>query len=600
MAIDPGVVGLFDLCNAAVSVVFLRVGLRHRDRPGANGFIVMVFGITVWSVAIGVDKFFWGLGPSIAAFNFVFFGGQLTAVGWFLMTVEFTGLRSITRRLVAPFGLAILAGQLLFWTNPLHQLVVRTGTRVESASLDPVYGPGFFLAIGSFYALTFVGTGLLVRDGLRSSGVRRTQDVVLAAAVVPPIVATVITVFDLAAAPYDITPFGFLIAEVLFAWVLFRLQLFGVLSAGRRVAIEELPDAVITLDATDAIVDSNAAATELFGVDADDIGRPAVEALKWHPTIARHFERDAVDGSEVRIDVDGEPRRLRLSTSSFEAPAGGDGAGRIVVIRDVTARKRRERQLRVRQRELDRLRRVLTGLLQEDLRSSLRVLERDARTLRDRFDDARTSMAEAVLDQVEELQELRRKVMAINWLSERRTIATHDLAEVLEETVGEYRERFPAATIELETRDRPSVRASDGLGLAIENLIENAIVHGGEAPTVAVTLVDTDEGARLTIADDGPGIPRSEVRVLDRGAETQLRHGTGIGLWLVKLVVDHSGATLQFDADDDGTIVTIGFPPPEPAGTQEPGAAPTPSVLGDEEFRESSRAGEGGGPAPTD
>lgn len=560
--VDPGVVGLLDLCNAAISVVFLWVGLQHRDRPGARGFIVLVAGITVWSLAIGVDKFFWGLAPSVAAFNLVYLGGQITSVGWFLLTIEFTGLHRTSRRLIGGFVAVILAGQVLFWTNPFHELVLRPGTVVENASLDTVYGPAFYPAIGAFYLLILIGTGLLLRSAARTTGVRRTQNVVLSLAAIPPVVASVVTVFDLAFAPYDVTPFGFLFAEVFFAWVLFRLQLFGVVSAGRRAAVDELPDAVLTLDAEDCIVDANAAATDRFGVDDRDVGRPIVEALKWHPEIARCLESGAtpdVDGSEVTVELDGEQRHVTLVTSDFETRAG-DGSGRILVVRDVTERKRRERQLQARQRELDRLRRVLTGMLQEDLRRSLSILERDARSLRDRFDDGRRAMAQAVLDQVAELQEVSGKVMAISWLSERRETADHDLVAIVEEAAAEYGERFPAATIEVDVRDRPTVHASDGLDVAVENLIENAVVHGGDAPTVHVIVEATDDGPRLRVADDGPGIPEEEVEVLERETETKLSHGTGIGLWLVKLVVDHSNGTLSIDADETGTTVTLEFP----------------------------------------
>lgn len=569
--VDPGVVGLLDLCNAAISIAFLWVGLHHRDRPGATGFVVLVAGITVWSLSIGVDKFFWGLAPSVAAFNLVYLGGQITSVGWFLLTIEFTGLGRVTERLVAGLAVAVVAGQVLFWTNPLHGLVLGPGTTVENTSLATVYGPAFYPAIGAFYLLILIGTGLLLREAVRSSGVRRTQNVVLALAAVPPIVASVVTVFDLAFAPYDVTPFGFLFAEVFFAWVLFRLQLFGVVSAGRRAAVEELPDAVLTLDVDDCIVDANAAATALFGVDGGDVGRPIVDALKWHPELARRLEADDVDGSEVTVERDGERRHVQLVTSEFEARAG-DGTGRILVVRDVTERKRRERQLQARQRELDRLRRVLTGMLQEDLRSSLSVLERDARSLRDRFDDGRAAMAEAVMDQVADLQDLSGKVMAISWLSERRETADQDIAALAEEIAAEYRERFPAATIEVDVHDRPTVHASDGLDLAVENVIENAVVHGGDAVTVRVTVESTDGMPRVRIADDGPGIPEAEVEVLERETETKLSHGTGIGLWLVKLVVDHSNATLSIEADETGTTVTIEFPP---AG-QRPGWQPEP------------------------
>jgi len=64
---------------------------------------------------------------------------------------------------------------------------------------------------------------------------------------------------------------------------------------------------------------------------------------------------------------------------------------------------------------------------------------------------------------------------------------------------------------------------------------------------------------RITVSDDGPGIDHDEIAVLEAGSETPLRHGSGIGLWLVKWVVDRSSADLSFDAGPGGTDVTIRF-----------------------------------------
>ena len=77
--------------------------------------------------------------------------------------------------------------------------------------------------------------------------------------------------------------------------------------------------------------------------------------------------------------------------------------------------------------------------------------------------------------------------------------------------------------------------------------------------TVSVTASAVDGELRVTVADDGPGIPEGELAPLDAGTETQLEHATGIGLWVVQWSVDALGGTLSFDTDD-GTVVTVRLP----------------------------------------
>ncbi|WP_459987600.1 ATP-binding protein, partial [Natrinema sp. JCM 9743] len=66
----------------------------------------------------------------------------------------------------------------------------------------------------------------------------------------------------------------------------------------------------------------------------------------------------------------------------------------------------------------------------------------------------------------------------------------------------------------------------------------------------------------LTVADDGPGIPPEERELLEGDREiTQLRHASGLGLWLVNWVVTQAGGRLTFhDNEPRGTVVTLAIP----------------------------------------
>lgn len=60
------------------------------------------------------------------------------------------------------------------------------------------------------------------------------------------------------------------------------------------------------------------------------------------------------------------------------------------------------------------------------------------------------------------------------------------------------------------------------------------------------------------MADNGPGIPECELGVLERGYETPLEHTSGLGLWLVNLIVRESdGDLLYAENDPRGSKITI-------------------------------------------
>jgi signal transduction histidine kinase len=59
---------------------------------------------------------------------------------------------------------------------------------------------------------------------------------------------------------------------------------------------------------------------------------------------------------------------------------------------------------------------------------------------------------------------------------------------------------------------------------APENLLDNAARYNSPPdPCVEVTITTTDEHARVTIADDGPGIDEAELDAIEAGQETQQR-----------------------------------------------------------------------------
>lgn len=75
--------------------------------------------------------------------------------------------------------------------------------------------------------------------------------------------------------------------------------------------------------------------------------------------------------------------------------------------------------------------------------------------------------------------------------------------------------------------------------------------------TVAIT--DSPDGYIITIVDDGPGIPEKELVPIESGAETDLQHGIGLGLWELRWCVDKLNGELSFEVAD-GTTVRVKIP----------------------------------------
>ncbi len=97
------------------------------------------------------------------------------------------------------------------------------------------------------------------------------------------------------------------------------------------------------------------------------------------------------------------------------------------------------------------------------------------------------------------------------------------------------------------------------LGQVIANLIENALRHSPPGP-VALTI----DGATITVADHGPGIPASEhqavLRRLYRLESSRSTPGSGLGLALVDVIVKLHGGTLSLQDNAPGLRAVVTFP----------------------------------------
>ncbi|WP_231741276.1 sensor histidine kinase [Halorubrum sp. CBA1125] len=102
----------------------------------------------------------------------------------------------------------------------------------------------------------------------------------------------------------------------------------------------------------------------------------------------------------------------------------------------------------------------------------------------------------------------------------------------------------------------------EALAVVVNNLIENAVVHNdAERRRVSVTATVDDEHARVCVSDNGPGIDEYELEVLESGTESALRHGSGLGLWLVKWGAETIGGSVSFESSEStGTTVTATVP----------------------------------------
>jgi len=134
-----------------------------------------------------------------------------------------------------------------------------------------------------------------------------------------------------------------------------------------------------------------------------------------------------------------------------------------------------------------------------------------------------------------------------------------DLTDAVRRVTAGFADRS-VVTVETDLNDEAPIAATVGVRSIVDNLIENAVEHGGAEPTVRVTVRDGDETVTLTVDDDGPGLPPDRRGPLTAGDDEDG------GLWLVAtLAAEYGGDVTVGESDLGGARFVVSFPRFDPA-----------------------------------
>ena len=215
----------------------------------------------------------------------------------------------------------------------------------------------------------------------------------------------------------------------------------------------------------------------------------------------------------------------------------GDVRGTVGVIRDVTDRVERERELR---RQNERLE-AFAGIVSHDLRNPLGVAQG---YLDLAIDTGDTDRLDRVVEGLDRMEEIIDDVLAL--AREGKTVTEPepvDLQAIAEEAWATV--ETPESTLVVDSTATISGDRSR-LQRAFENLYRNSMEHGAGpgAESAGVTVrvgVEESPEPRVYVADDGVGIPADIRETLFDEEFTTSDEGLGLGLWVVREVASAHG-----------------------------------------------------------
>ncbi len=323
---------------------------RNRRTAGALPMSVLMMNLFLWETCYifllaGLDeatKTFWS--------NVMFIWVIATPLAWLIFALEFTGRKTwVNGQRLALLSIFPILTILIVFTNDFHNLFWERQWLSSQGGfliLASVNGPWFWIHMAYTYVLIAIGLFLVVRALLRWPAQYRGQMILILLATLTPLIANVVTVFQIFSIQIDLTPFAFAVTGLGLAYALFHHRLLDIAPIARDLIISGMKDGMIVLDASRRVVDINQAAQKILDPQGikQPIGKPLGEILAQWPGLVERYRVVSETENEISLG-EGEQKRwydLNLFTLKDENKLT---LGQVVTMRDVTARKLAEEKL---------------------------------------------------------------------------------------------------------------------------------------------------------------------------------------------------------------------------------------------------------------
>ncbi|MBV2169999.1 MAG: PAS domain-containing protein [Bdellovibrio sp.] len=326
---------------------------------------------------------------------------------------------------------------------------------------------------------------------------------------------------------------------------------------------------VISVDSTGEVTTINRHAAQLLKIDPEKfIGKSVRDllTLEYFRTFAE-LQKTMMDHKiesiqkELRLNIQGEAVPLMMNLSLLKDEKGQE-IGKILVFDDMSPIVNAQRAAAWTE---------VARRIAHEIKNPLTPIKLSAERLQRKFgatitDPAFSDCTMMIVKQVDGLKNLVNEFSNFARLPQARPVVG-DLNSVVEESLGLYRQAHPQVRFEFaKDVELPEFKFDpDQIKRVLVNLIDNSVSAVAKEPQGAVQIMtryDRDiKTVRLTVADNGDGIPAADRSRIFEPYYSTKEGGTGLGLAIVKRIIeDHNGFIRATANDPKGVKMVIEMP----------------------------------------
>ncbi len=526
------------------------------DHPVSKSYAVLMAVDSLW--AGGYLLMIIGAGGVLSEFGLFMKGlfAGLAGVAWLLFVSEYTGDSEWIPNWVwwLLTAEAILFG-LLVGINPGGLVIEEIVVGQLGAVTLVVDSPGIVVVGQLLINTLMIGVSFyfLGRFIMQTQNVYRYQALIILGIGVIVYISVVLFVAGVQIHPLvDPTPILFNIQALGVGWALYRYDFLKLSPVVVGRFFHDMTDPVLIMNAEFVIADFNTAADELIDGLEPNVPMGEIDDIEFSRTLRSNISSRNTDEFTTLVTDGGRSQTYDIEETEV-TDQFGITQGYVIVLRDITERKRRERRLRNQNERLSEF----ADIVSHDLRNPLSTAIGWSEFVDEQLDETEPDL-EAIQDGVDRISNSHERMDELIELL--LTMARQGQTVVDPESVS-LESVAKAAWATADTGDLNLVvetdRSVEGDPARIKSVFENLFRNVNDhASATTVYIAATENG--FVIEDDGDGIPKDDRAELFEFGYTTDQDGTGIGLAVVKRICEaHDWQITVDDSDHGGTRFAI-------------------------------------------
>jgi len=346
------------------------------------------------------------------------------------------------------------------------------------------------------------------------------------------------------------------------------------------VILESLDDGLIECDRDMVIVRMNHPAERILGIEAASVvNRSFSDKATQTPTekilvqVLNPPKEAVTQGTKsysydvflpAPSAVEGDITKLRIYTIPKTDPSSKTLLGYIKIVRDVTI-----------ETVLETHKNDLVSIVSHQLLTPLTGTKWILKSLQDGDAGAVTpkqsEMIKKGLATNEQMIDLVSNILDVSKVEQAKfsyKFEPVDIGALIVQIIADHQEKASTRQIRIEQNTKTPGKMitldKERIGIALSNIIDNAIDYSPSGSSVAITTQARDTGVTITITDHGIGVPQGDQAKLfvkfyrAENAKRVRTTGTGLGLYIAKHIIEaHGGSITCVSKEGDGATFTI-------------------------------------------